>query len=250
MPQSVDGCKVGSPIHMKSPKTADFQICLKQYATAALGVAGASAMAAAQVPAGHIQYTPADTFITDGHSSVIPIDFNHDGITDISLSAFFYTFAFSGHGGFNYTGVFAKPAAGNLAIGGHAIPKGVPLSLAGVFKGSIQRMAYAAEQFTSYGNVSHFGGPFHNVTNEYLGVQFQVDGQPHYGWVRVSLFCRQGFCGGDVSGYAYETLPGVSIAAGQLRASGADAQQSGESLPSGSLGALAAGAAAIPYRRK
>ena len=233
----------------KRKKNSDLQQCLKQYAAAALGVAGTGTIALAQVPTQTIQYTPADIFLTEGHSTVIPIDFNHDGITDISIRASFYTFFFSGHGGFNYTGIFAAPAAGNLAIGGHAIPKGVPLSLGGVFKGSEQRMAFTVRETDSYGSRSNFGGAFHNVTNEYLGVQFQIAGQAHYGWIRVSMDCRGGFCYGGVTGYAYETLPGQSLAAGQLRST-APEKVSVEDATPGSLGMLALGSEAIPNWKK
>jgi hypothetical protein len=224
----------------KLRRDSDFHHCLKQYAVAALGVAGTSTMVAAQVPADHIQYTPASIFLTEGKSMVIPIDFNHDGITDITLRVSFYTFGFSGHGGFNYTGIFAVPTAGNLAIGGHAIPQGVPLSLGGIFKGSEQRMAFTVEETTSYGNSSHFGGAFNNVTNEYLGVEFQIANQPHSGWIRISMLCRGSYCYGGVTGYAYETTSGKSLEAGQLRSAETARTTIGEATP-GSLGMLATG---------
>ncbi len=47
----------------------------------------------------------------------------------------------------------------------------------------------------------------------YMGVEFQIDGELHYGWVRVHCW-PPGFNGGVVTEYAYETRPGVPILAG------------------------------------
>jgi len=49
--------------------------------------------------------------------------------------------------------------------------------------------------------------------NAYMGVEFQIDGRPHYGWVRVDCSLG-GVNGGWVTEYAYETRPGVPIKAG------------------------------------
>ncbi len=49
--------------------------------------------------------------------------------------------------------------------------------------------------------------------NAYMGVEFQIEGQPHYGWVRVDCSLG-GVNGGWVTEYAYETRPGVAIKAG------------------------------------
>jgi len=49
--------------------------------------------------------------------------------------------------------------------------------------------------------------------NAYMGVEFQVEGLPHYGWVRVDCSLG-GVNGGWVTEYAYETQPGVPIKAG------------------------------------
>ena len=63
-------------------------------------------------------------------------------------------------------------------------------------------------------------GPWLDVVNHYLGVNFQVNGQTHYGWARLSVLLHCGRGGGctfvvTLTGYAYETIPGKSINAGQ-----------------------------------
>ena len=57
---------------------------------------------------------------------------------------------------------------------------------------------------TSYGN-------WVNQTSKYLGLEFQILGQTHYGWARVTL---QGVNCVTVEEYAYETMPNVAILAG------------------------------------
>ncbi len=49
--------------------------------------------------------------------------------------------------------------------------------------------------------------------NAYMGAEFQIDGQLHYGWVGVDCSLG-GVNGGWVTEYAYETRPGVPIKAG------------------------------------
>ncbi len=49
--------------------------------------------------------------------------------------------------------------------------------------------------------------------NAYMALEFQIDGELHYGWVRVDCSLA-GINGGWVTEYAYETRPGVPIKAG------------------------------------
>lgn len=58
----------------------------------------------------------------------------------------------------------------------------------------------------------------------YLGLEFQIKGQTHYGWALVSIAAvfngRTGSMETKLSGFAYETIPGAAIKTGQT--SGAD----------------------------
>ncbi len=49
--------------------------------------------------------------------------------------------------------------------------------------------------------------------NAYMGVEFEIDGELHYGWVGVDCSIA-GVNGGWVTEYAYQTRPGVAIKAG------------------------------------
>jgi len=51
--------------------------------------------------------------------------------------------------------------------------------------------------------------------NAYMGAEFQIDGQPHYGWVRVDV-SQPGINGGWITEYAYDTRPGMPILAGAV----------------------------------
>ena len=239
----------------RSKDSAIFGQCLKQYAAAALGVAGAGVLAAAQTPAAHhFQYTAADIPLTEPGNTTVPIDFNHDGVTDITLSATGTSMQFSGHGGQAYGAIFETPPAGNFAIGGRAINFGVPIDRGGAFQSSKQRLAWAFNRVlatSSYHRTSS-GGPFKNVTNKYLGVRFLIAGHVHEGWIRLSISCSKfGVVSGTITGYAYDTVPdelGV-IAAGKFMGPVVK-EASIEKAAPGSLGMLALGSPAIRYWRK
>ena len=47
----------------------------------------------------------------------------------------------------------------------------------------------------------------------YAGLEFEINGQTHYGWMRLEV---GEFNGGWVRDYAYESVPGASIGAGQI----------------------------------
>jgi hypothetical protein len=58
-----------------------------------------------------------------------------------------------------------------------------------------------------------FAGPFAGVESAFIGLQFQVNGQTYYGWVRVGA--PVSINGGWIYDYAYETSPDTPINAGQ-----------------------------------
>jgi hypothetical protein len=58
-----------------------------------------------------------------------------------------------------------------------------------------------------------FAGPFAGVESAFIGLQFQVNGQTYYGWIRVGA--PVSINGGWIYDYAYETSPNTPINAGQ-----------------------------------
>lgn len=66
-----------------------------------------------------------------------------------------------------------------------------------------------------------YGGPWPTGTVQYLGVNFLVNGQHHYGWASVEFNVVLTFgppkLVAVLTGYAYETTPGTAIIAGQTK---------------------------------
>jgi hypothetical protein len=97
----------------------------------------------------------------------------------------------------------------------------------------------------------YFGSWMPLATNRYLGVRFTLNGKPHFGWVRMNTTWRETkeSIKALITGYAYETQPGVAIAAGD-RGEGKSAAPAADSIPETSstnsrpatLGTLAIGA--------
>ena len=138
---------------------------LTAYAAALAGVAGVSVAVLAQEPAPphHIRYTPASIPLTEPGGTPVPIDLNHDGITDFILSATGISQVHSGHGFSAHGSIFETPAAGNFAIGSQALPAGKIIDKGGEFQSTRQKLAWA--RFSVYGstiNTDSSGGPFKN----------------------------------------------------------------------------------------
>src|SRR5262249_44218318 len=80
----------------------------------------------------------------------------------------------------------------------------------------------------------------------YLGTRFKIGGEPHFGWVRLSLLHvrNRGHYKAVLTGYAYETIPKKRIIAGRTHDSGGTkrpASMKGNASPGPTLGLLALG---------
>jgi hypothetical protein len=194
-------------------------------------------MALAQPAEAEIVYTPANATIPFDRG--LTIDLNHDGGDDFRF--FFYTFAYHSfrgelsvypvHGGGVITGAgkYASPLFRGNSIG----PARVFLPGAAVMFRS-----QGVEIYSSSYHRSVFG-PWVNVQNRYLGVEVPIDGVTHYGWIRLSsTIGKYRVSAFTLTGYAYETVAGQPIKAGQLTE---EARAPAESAPLAepSLGMLA-----------
>ena len=109
------------------------------------------------------------------------------------------------------------------------------------------------------------GGNWARVTNRYLGLKFKINGKTHYGWARLSVQISSDYrqITATLTGYAYETIAGKSIKAGQTKGPADDSTNQdfgpGASITNpipdtpqpASLGMLALGAQGVPmWRRK
>lgn len=117
------------------------------------------------------------------------------------------------------------------------------------------------------GTFKHHKGGFQFGRPAFVGFKFNIKGKPHYGWARVTARVERGFRGQEhvyaiLSGFAYETIPGKAIKAGETKGPvgepGEDAFGPGASMTdppldsqqTASLGMLALGARGVALRRR
>jgi hypothetical protein len=220
------------------------QARLNMYALAA-GAAGVGVLASAQPSEARIVYTKAHQVI--GANGIYNLDLNHDGTIDFLILETGYP-TFNGTRASNT--LLAKEALGN--------------AVEGRIGSSGRHLAAALKRGARIGPGKHFirgggngetmvatwesdlgGGPagqWLNVTNRYLGLKFKVDGKTHYGWARLTVQLTGNFLiNATLTGFAYETVPGKSIRAGQTVGEAGDT--------TASLGSLALGAGSVGPRR-
>ncbi len=106
----------------------------------------------------------------------------------------------------------------------------------------------------------YWGG---NIKNRYLGIRFSLNGQTHYGWIRLTVTSNvklnKPTLDATITGYAYETVPNKPILAGTAETAAATANKPPAALQAPmnlqgktgpSLGMLAAGAEGTPLWRR
>jgi hypothetical protein len=217
---------------------------LNMYARAA-GAAGVGILALAQSAEAKIVYTKTHQVI--GTNGIYNLDLNHDGVVDFLILE-------SGYATFNGTRasntLLAKEALGNAVEGrigsngrhlAAALKRGARIGLGKPFiRSGVNGETMVATWVSDLG-----GGPsgrWLNVTSRYLGLKFKIAGQTHYGWARLTVQLPGNFLiNTTLTGYAYETVAGKSILAGQTTGTSDDT--------SASLGRLALGAGSVGNRR-
>lgn len=184
---------------------------LAGYALAA-GATGVAALSLAPAAQADIIYTPANIpipFINYNYT-LTPIYLNADGIADLSFGASVYR---SGRINAWSLNVSAGPGNGVMTGplgGGYWIGAGGKFDARDLMADDFQMASYGGGQ-------SHHAGPWFTRGTEkgFLGVEFPIDGQTHFGWVGFTA----GYESGTVTGYAYESIAGQSIEAGETDAS-------------------------------
>jgi len=181
---------------MKKITKNSFSKKIAKYSALSLAIAGVADAS------GQIIYTDVDPDFVGGLGDNFAIDFDSDGFDDINVIQ-------SNNG--NYELVKAQPAAGNGVIAA---------SNAGYFYAS--NVAYGsaisagAGSFRSFGSfcagVGYAGSQFCGLGEGYIGVEFDISGDTHYGWVRVDIADSSNFI---VLDYAYESTAGDSLNAGE-----------------------------------
>ncbi len=233
-----------------------------QYALAA-AVAGVSLLAMADPAAAEVVVT----------RKTIPIPVS----TGITAEPVAISLANNGVGNFGFSlASFADPSARALFMFGEsendevkgrfpfyaiasALPRGVRIGPV-VTTYSFVSGGFMVGSSTSRSARHSHGNWAGNLKNHYLGVRFQISGQVHYGWIRVTvkttLEVNQPPMSATITGYAYETVPNKPIFAGTATGTGATTAEKPTAeiqIPEGvqnqagpSLGMLAAGAEGMP----
>jgi hypothetical protein len=247
-----------------SAVSESIQAKLNMYALAA-GAAGVGALALAPAARAEIVYTPTKQAI--GNNGVYNLDLSGDGTVDFLIQQWNFGFWASDNQ------LLADPAIGNGVLGNRL---GAAALSSGASIGPKQNFVGAR----GYGNgqnmlsVTHFttGGPSYvhghwaNVRNRYLGLKFQIAGETHYGWARLTVTREAYHFQALLTGYAYETIANTPILAGQTSGEAAasrapvlppktDSLRANNPDSAGkqrfkSLGELALGAQSIPARRE
>jgi hypothetical protein len=251
-------------------KTANLPISihreLNAYAIAA-GAAGVSVLALAHPAVARIVYTPAHVRI-GAFNLAYTLDLNHDGHGDFILLD-----RTSCNSSFCKSYLSIKAMADNVVDG--VLIHGYPAAFAltrGMRVNSRSHLggrAILLDVLNSGGQGHCFLGYWCNVENRYLGLAFKLKGKVHYGWARLNVSFAHDGVNATLTGYAYETVPGKSIKAGQTKETpdgqpkasdyanpnaptpGAFLANSAPDTPQpASLGMLALGAQGVPLRRR
>jgi hypothetical protein len=170
-----------------------------------------SLLAFTSTAAAEVVYTPAHVTLVGNGS--IKIDLNHDAVTDFVLQSAFKA-AYCGTVGGGYTGTTRiSPMTGDGVVVSHLnfaalLASGVSVDSSSIFYNARSRVA----QLKACNSTTKFA-------DGYLGLEFQINGQTHYGWAQVAISVHSGFRPGMLTtlvDFAYETVPGRAITTGQI----------------------------------
>lgn len=220
---------------------------LNMYALAA-SAAGVGMLALSPTAEAKIIYTKVNRVIGINHSYAIHL--NHTDVADFKI----INTETCGPDNTCTSRVSAIPYGRNAVEGtagsqfspprAYALKAGARIGPEKLFLG--RRMAGAGQ--TTPGN-------WYNVNNRYLGLKFQIKGETHYAWARLSVQLNEGFTV-TLTGYAYETVPNKPITAGATKDTDDDDQPAPASLKMhrkepATIARLALGAPALAiWRRK
>lgn len=190
----------------------DLKKRLKQYGSMA------AALTATQAANATIIYTDEAPDFNGGVGSQYFLDLNNDATDDFRIW----------HNGSSNLYISPLTSQNNvLGSGGATFAYPFALSSGAIISsgaGTFFNNGYAGGfQSLNYGSCSF--GNWCGVTDRYIGLQFNVGGNTHYGWVRLDV----DFAGNvwTVKDYAYEDIVGNSIAAGAMGTPGSASPSTG-----------------------
>jgi len=231
----------------------------------------------AQPSEAKIVYKPTHVHISSSYN----LDLNHDGITDFTIQQGARSSHYCrGFRQFRGDWLTEAPMQGNATVVDPSNPpkptalhRGAEVGPRQNFGASSGFMALVYSGYDVRKRCMHVRGmadDWVNVSNRYLGLKFIIRGKTHYGWARLSVQVGYVYINAILTGYAYETIPGKPIKAGQTKGAADDLANDPDLVdPDGpgldasltnpipdipqpaSLGMLALGARGVPmWRRK
>jgi hypothetical protein len=216
---------------------------------AAASAAGVSLLALALPGEAEIVYTPANLTIPPGGS--IELDVNHDGITDFTiLDHFASSCGLSGLLCWYQLLTVSGPAPnGALRTYGRAGRHARGLARGSKVGPSLAQYFYSyniMDKCKATRTSAYVSGTFQNGA-AYVGLAFSINGKTHYGWARFNVVVKWR-CHARIvmTGYAYETVPGMPIRAGEWKVF----DPSSMDHPHATLGGLALGSVGLEAWRR
>jgi len=207
--------------HTPARLSASLNHQLNFYALAA-SAAGVSLLALAEPADAKIIYTKTHQVI--GMNGVYALDLKHDGNIDFLIEQTSAT----------KDALQAQAAYGNAVEGkktfAAALNKGSVIGPGCSFTSGVAWAAKMAYWACTEGGSCRWSGQWGNVTNRYLGLSFQINGETHYGWSRLSNQTDGPRSTTTLTGYAYETVANKGISAGQT--SGGTDEESSSAIAS------------------
>jgi Secretion system C-terminal sorting domain len=181
---------------MKKTTKLNFAKKLAKYGALSLAVAGVADVT------GQVVYTDIDPDFVGGLGDMLFIDFDNNAVDDLTILQ-------SNNG--NYELVQANTSNSN----------GVVANSNGYLYASNLAYGTSIDGFLTFysggasfcAGVGYAGSAFCGVGEGYLGVQFHIGGNLHFGWVRVDILDSSNFI---VLDYAYEATPDTTILAGNI----------------------------------
>jgi len=157
-----------------------------------------------------IFYTPADIHV--GNRGIASIDLNHDGTEDIRFHIKRYSNGY--YGGYR---MYARPADGNQALRAPRAQSAFIGPSIASFRGWLFDLAEIGASCKYYCPPFpwHGVGAFAEVHNAYMGVRFLINGETHYGWVRMDVVSGPtDSINITITGYAYNTVANEGLFTG------------------------------------
>ncbi len=165
-----------------------------------------------------IVYTPVNEKITN--SGKLKLDLNNDGVNDFTFHQSYFPLYDPFHhlcgaegdlGVEHRTGGVANGARKRWAA---VLSSGSPIdsSISFDHRGSVM-----SDFATGCARFPYNNGYWNGASNQYLGLEFMIQGQTHYGWAQMSVSGSEYGILTTLTGYAYETVAGMSIEAGQTK---------------------------------